>query len=169
MGSRAPREPLEEVPMPRMPEVFTVPSLKRHTDERSRVPLYGVECLWRLAGENMNYLVQLPPGALLNQVRRFMGRRGFRTGPHFSNTTVAFQRPFDQQQRVLGGDSVPGVQTVRFVASEMGENRTRLTVSLSDRELQRELEHWVKEELGGTSLQVEDDPKPSWWRRIFEI
>ena len=157
--------------MPWMPEVFTVPSLKRHTHERPRVPLYGVERLWRLAGDNMDYLVQLPPEALLNRVRRFMSRRGFRTGPHFSNTTVAFQRPFDQQRRLRGGESVPGVQTVRFVASATGENHTRLTVSLSDRELQRELEHWIKEELGGTSPQVEDDSQPSssWWRRMFQI
>ena len=118
----------------------------------------------------MDYLVQLPPEAVLNRVRRFMSRRGFRTGPHFSNTTVAFQRPFDQQRRLRGGESVPGVQTVRFVASATGENHTRLTVSLSDRELQRELEHWIKEELGGTSPQVEDDSQPSsWWRRMFRI
>ncbi len=117
----------------------------------------------------MDYLVQLPPGAVLNRVRIFMGRRGFRTGPHFSNTTVAFQRPFDQRRRVRGGSSVPGVQTVRFVASAAGENHTRLTVSLSDRELQRELEHWIEEELGGTSPQAEDDSQTSWWRRMFGI
>ena len=115
----------------------------------------------------MDYLVRRPPGAVLNQVRRFMVRRGFRVGPHFSNTTVVFQRPFAQQRRVMGGDPVPGVQTVRFVAAATGEDYTRLTVDLSDQELGRELERWLTEELGGTPPRAEDDPQPAWWRRIF--
>ncbi len=96
-----------------------------------------------------------------------MVRRGFRAGPHFSNTTVVFQRPFEQQRRLFGGDSVPGVQTVRFVASAIGEDHTRLTVSLSDQELLRELEHWITEELDGAPQRAEDDPQPSWWRGLF--
>ena len=117
----------------------------------------------------MNYLVQRPPASVLNQVRRFMGGRGFRTGPHFSDTTVVFQRPFAQQRRGFGGESVPGVQTVRFVAAPTGEDHTRLTVSLSDQELQRDLEHWITKELGGTPPQAHDDNSPpsSWWRRMF--
>ena len=115
----------------------------------------------------MDYLVQRPPGTVLNRVRKFMVRRGFRVGPHFSDTTVVFQRPLEQQRRVFGGDSVPGVQTVRFVAAATGEDHTRLTVSLSDQELLRELEHWITEELGGAPRRAEEDPQPSWWRRLF--
>ena len=115
----------------------------------------------------MDYLVQRPPGGVLNRVREFMVRRGFHVGPHFSGTTVVFQRPFDQQRRVFGGVSVPGVQTVRFVATATGEDRTRLTVDLSDQELLRELERWITEELGGVPQRARDDPRPSrWWRRL---
>ncbi len=97
-----------------------------------------------------------------------MARRGFRTGPHFSNTTVSFQRPFDQHRRVWGGEPIPGVQTVRFVAAATSEGHTRLTVGLSDRDLRREMERWITEELGGTPSQAENDPQPSsWWRRMF--
>ena len=116
----------------------------------------------------MDYLVQRPPASVLNQVRRFMGGRGFRMGPHFSDTTVVFQRPFDQQRRVFGGDAVPGVQTVRFVAAPTGEDHTRLTVSLSDQDLLQELERWITEELGGTPRRAEANSQPSsWWRRIL--
>ena len=76
-------------------------------------------------------------------------------------------RPFDQQRRVFGGTSVPGVQTVRFAAVATGEDYTRLTITLSDHELQQELEHWIMEELGGTSPQAQDELHASWWRRIF--
>ena len=115
----------------------------------------------------MDYLVQRPPGAVLNRVRKFMVHRGFRMGPHFSDATVVFQRPFEQQRRVFGGGSVPGVQTVRFAAAATGEDHTRLTVSLSDQELLRELEHWITGELGGTARRAEEDSRPSRWRRLF--
>ena len=85
----------------------------------------------------------------------------------FFKSTNDVLRPFDQQRRVFGGTSVPGVQTVRFAAVATGEDYSRLPITLSDHKLQQELEHWIMEELGRTSPQAQDELHASWWRRIF--
>ena len=98
----------------------------------------------------MDFLVEHSLAEVMVEAEKHMLEKGFNRTLDSTETAQAF---YQAREGLVGGMAeavgIVESQWVRFEALEEGETRTRLSITASTPQLERELERWVTTELSG--------------------
>ena len=99
----------------------------------------------------MDFLVEPPLAAVMIQAEKYMVvQQGFNRTLDSTETRQSFYRKREGIGNIAEAIGLMDRYWVRFAAAEGNEGRTRLSITASTVDLERDLERWVTTELGGT-------------------